>query len=384
MGGRIKTRTAGVYKRSRDRGDVYEARYRTKDGRQVGRTFPSLEAAEAFLVEQKHRVRSGDYIDKDKANTPWATVADQWLASKKVKGRKERTLRGYRHTLDSWCAPWDDWPIASIGYEDVQALVVMMNDAGKAPQTVRNVFNVVRGVLGYAVKAGYTRTNPALLMSDDLPAQVAAREARYLTAGEVAGLAVELDDVGSLIVRLAAWSGMRAGEIAGLRVRSVDPMRSRVTVSETVVVLKGELRADTPKSRKSNRTVTIPRPLVNELRDYIAAHDLGPEDYVFGEGQSPFNHGRWYVSTFTPAVVRAGLGQLRFHDLRHTYASLMHADGRSMLEVSRWMGHSTYRLTADTYSHLWDDEDGSLADSLGASYLASASAPPPTPLSRIG
>lgn len=128
---RQPTRTAGIYKRPRRRGEVYEARYRAKDGKQAGKTFPALEAAEGFLVEQKHWVRAGEYIDKSKANTPWSLVAEQWMNSTRLKGRKARTLKGYQHTLDSWCSDWDDWTIGSIGFEGVQALIVRMMDEGK-------------------------------------------------------------------------------------------------------------------------------------------------------------------------------------------------------------------------------------------------------------
>jgi len=360
MSDRLPTRTAGIYKRPRQRGAVFEARYRTKTGEQVGRTFPTLEEAEGFLIEQKHRVRAGEYIDKSQANTPWSVVAEQWMNSKRRKGRKVRTLKGYQHTLDSWCSDWNDWPVGSIGFGDVEALIARMVDEGKAPQTVRNVFNVVRGVLSHAVKAGYTRANPALLLSDDLPPQATNHEPRFLTRDEVARLAAALDETGALIVLLAAWSGLRAGEIAGLRVNRlhVGEKKNWVTVAETVVALKGELRADTPKSRKSNRDVPIPRTLANLLAERNNARGLGPDDYVFGCDGQPHNHAKWYLGTFVPATVAADLAPLRFHDLRHTYASLMHAEGRTMLEVSRWMGHSTYRITADIYSHVWDDEDG--------------------------
>lgn len=165
-------------------------------------------------------------------------------------------------------------------------------------------------------------------------------------------------------MRLAAWSGLRAGEIAGLRVSRVDQLRSKIMVAETVVALKGDLRADTPKSAKSNRVVPVGKKLTKMLADWIKANDLGPDDYLFAYWQAFFNYGRWYVKAFTPATVAAGLAPLRFHDLRRTYASLMHVKGRSMLEVSRWMVHSTYRLTADTFSHIWDDEDDALSDAL--------------------
>jgi integrase len=122
--------------------------------------------------------------------------------------------------------------------------------------------------------------------------------------------------------------------------------------------------------RRSRRTVPIPPALARELAAHIAARRLRPDDRVFADPNGGLlRHERFYRCHWRPARKALGLPALRFHDLRHTYASLMHAQGRSMLEVSRWMGHSTYQLTADTYSHLWDGEDETLSGALDAAYL---------------
>lgn len=385
MSTRKPTRTAGVYKKDRKRGPVYEARYRTKDGGQVGKTFSSLEEAEAFLVEQKHDVLRGTHVSKVAASTPWTTVAQQWMGSKRIEGRKARTLKGYQHILDSWCSDWDDWPVGSIKTADVQALVERMVDEGRSPQTVRNVFNVVRGVFDYALNvAGYVSQNPALALSRRLPARASAHTPRFLSAAEVNLLAGQMErDADALLVRFAAWSGLRAGEIAGLRVQSLDVLRAKVRVVETVVALKGELRVDTPKSKKSRREVPIPPMLARLLAEHVAARGLGPRDYVFGTGLSPLNYAKWYLGTFLPAAKSAGLSPMRFHDLRHTYASLMHAQGRSMLEVSRWMGHSTFAITADIYSHVWEDEDGTLGAALDAAFGSATTRSVVLPLAKV-
>jgi integrase len=298
--------------------------------------------------------------------------------------------RRYDFTLTSpkWCSRWNDRAISSISYADVQELIDDMVKAGRRPQTVRNVFNVVRGVLDYAVDAGYIRTNPAVRLRKHLPKGDSAAP-RFLSAAQVETLAASLPAPHDLLVRLAAWSGLRAGELAGLRVNRVDVLRSRVTVAETVVDMgKDGLQAGTPKTQKSGRTVPIPPALARQVAAHIEAAGLGPDDYVFGVAGEPHDHDEFYRHVFVPAVLAARKGErdlseavrfpegLRFHDLRHTYASLMHAQGRSMLEVSRWMGHSTYRLTADTYSHLWDGEDSTLNDALDAAFLAATTLPP--------
>ncbi len=385
-GKRSTGRTAGISKRHRQKGTVYEVRFRATEGdrvRQRARSFDTEDEAKAFLASIKHQVQTGDYIDPALARKTWATVAGEWQEQKATSGVKPRTLRGYDFTLTSpkWCSRWDDRTISAVTYADVQGLINEMVAAGRKPQTVRNVFNVVRGVLDFAVDAGYIRTNPAARLRKHLP-KGESTEARFLTAAQVETLASALPAPHDLLVRLAAWSGMRAGELAGLRVNRVDVLRSRITVAETVVDMgKGGLQAGTPKTKKSGRTVPIPPALARQVAAHIEAAGLGPDDYVFGVAGQPHDHDEFYRHLFVPAVVAAHEDDarfpegVRFHDLRHTYASLMHVQGRSMLEVSRWMGHSTYRLTADTYSHLWDGEDGSLNDALDAAFLAATVQP---------
>jgi integrase len=140
-----------------------------------------------------------------------------------------------------------------------------------------------------------------------------------------------------------------------------------------VAQTKGAPCVGTPKSGRSRRDVPIPPALARELAAHIAAGKLRPDDRVFPDPEGGLlRHEHFYRCHYRPARAALGLPTLRFHDLRHTYASLMHAQGRSMLEVSRWMGHSTYQLTADTYSHLWDGEDETLSTALDAAYLGAS------------
>ena len=361
---------AGMYKIKRRDGYVYEIRYRARNDaggwQQFSATFGSKDIAAAVLDERKAARRMGTHITPAKGRSTFGDLAAQWLDSKE---RKARTLKGYRHILDSWLAPWRHRPVAGLTYDDCQAVLVAMRKAGRHGQTVRNVYNVMRGVLDEAVASGCLAVNPAVAARRALPRST-TREAQFLTADQVATLAAALPTPYDLVVTVAAWSGLRAGELAGLRVRNVDPLRRRLLVDETVVALKGGLHADTPKSVKSNRTVPLPPTVARLLADYIASRGLAPDDYVFGNSDgTPLNHGAFYARHFKPAAVRCGLPGLRFHDLRHTYASLMrpYVD---MLELSRRMGHSTYRLTADTYSHLYATDDPALDARLDAAFLA--------------
>jgi integrase len=185
---------------------------------------------------------------------------------------------------------------------------------------ILNVFSVANGVLRHGVKAGHLTINPAATVRGDLAkTDDDATERRPLTAAQVQALAALLPPTFGLVVRLAAYSGLRAGEIAGLRVRRLNVLRSEVRVEETVVRLDGALSPGTPTSKRSRRTIKVPPLLAREVAAHIAARGLGPDDYVFGNGDgTPLNHAALYRRCFVPAREALGLPDLRFHDLRHT------------------------------------------------------------------
>lgn len=358
-----------IRKRQRKDGPRYDARWREPDGTSRGKTFATHAEAKAHLLAVAHSKATGTYVPKVQGQTPVRQVAEEWLAA---KPRKASTVESYQHVLNTWLKPWLNRPVDSIGYSDVTGLVARLRKAGRSAQTIHNVFNVGHGVLRYAVKARYITVNPAAAVREDLPRREDATERQPLTAEQVQELAALLSPSYGLVVRFAAWSGLRAGEIAGLRVRRVNVMRSEVQVVETVARLTGGSAPDTPKSRKSKRTVPIPASLARELGDFIASRGLGPDAYVFGDDAGRhLNHAATYRRYFVPAAAAIGRPDLTFHDLRHTYASLM-APHITMLELSRRLGHQTYALTANTYSHLYATDDPEKAAALDALYRGAA------------
>lgn len=188
-------------------------------------------------------------------------------------------------------------------------------------------------------------------------------------------IAVLADAVGNdyrTLVLFAAYTGLRAGEIAGLRVKDVDPLHRRVTVRESVSDVNGHLVVVTPKNGRT-RTVPLARFLVGPLVDQGAGR--AQEDFLFGPGDRPLRHGNFYARHFKPAVRRALLDELsglRFHDLRHTCASLLIHEGMHVVAVSRFIGHSAIQITVDRYGHLFHDEQGKLADAMDRAYASTS------------
>lgn len=151
---------------------------------------------------------------------------------------------------------------------------------------------------------------------------------------------------------------MRAGEIAALRMKRVDLLRGRVRVEESLSEVSQVQYLLPPKTGEA-RTVTLPASLTPMLRDYLDTQPpKGLEDFLFtGEDSAnpaaPLRHNsRFYPATFLPAVRRAGLTGLRFHDLRHTCAALLIAENVPPKAIQDHLGHATFSMTMDTYGRL--------------------------------
>lgn len=308
-------RGTGIRRRRRRRRTVYEVRYRDPVGEQHSKTFDTEADARRFLTGTRAAVLDGSYIPPAAGAVAFGVVAEDWYAS--TGDLKIRTQVAYRSALDHNLARWRAMPIGRLGHLQVQQLVNDLVGAGRAPPTVRNVVLVARHVFEEARRQRLIRENPCRELR--LP-RLVVTESTFLTRRQVQALASALSTADALLVLTAAGTGLRAGELAGLRAEDLDLDRHRLTVRHSLTYAHGELTLERPKSAAGRRTVPLAPPLSARLADHVAA--IGAEDYVFGSGDGPHWHNRWYQTTFQPAVRAAGVpARTRFHDLRHTYAS---------------------------------------------------------------
>jgi integrase len=176
-----------------------------------------------------------------------------------------------------------------------------------------------------------------------------------------------------LVVLFLAYTGVRFGEMAALRVSRVDLSRRRATIAESVTVVQGRgLVWGTPKSHE-RRQVPIPRFLVAELRPHIA--DKSPGDLVFTgvRGGGPLR-APIFRAGFDAAAKAIGISGLHPHELRHTAASLAIASGADVKVVQQMLGHSSAAMTMDVYGHLFTDRLDEVADALDNARAAAAKA----------
>jgi integrase len=207
----------------------------------------------------------------------WSQTFAEGLAHLKASTR-ERYLLGIRaHIVPTFGSV----PLSRVAYTDIARWVQALTDQGLAPATVRYAHRVLALLLDSAVRDGRLPGNPALGVR--LP-RVLQADKRFLTVEQVNGLALHAEPYGTLI-RLLAYTGLRWGEAAALRVRRVDLTRRRIEVAEATAEVSGRVVVGTPKNHQ-RRTVPVPRFLVDELRR--AVEGKGPDDLVFAAPQDGY------------------------------------------------------------------------------------------------
>jgi len=339
----------------------WRARYRDPAGRQRSRSFARKVDAERFLTEIEAAKLAGRYIDPRLGRTRFAVLAERWYTS--TAALKPSTRHQYRRLLDDHVMPaFAGAQVAALDRLAVAEWLADLLGRGVSPTRARDAYRVLRLVLEAGIAGGLLAVNPATGVR--LP-RVGPREGRFLTAAEVDRLAQAIRPPYGVLIQTAAYSGMRAGELAALRVGRLDLLGGRAEVVESTTEVAGKLMTG-PTKTYARRTVRLPRSLCEELGAYLADRPGGRDGLVFTMPTGgPLRQSMVSSRYFKPAVRAAGLDpRLRFHDLRHTCASLLIAQGATVKAVQAQLGHASATLTLDRYGHLFPDELDHLSERL--------------------
>jgi integrase len=164
-----------------------------------------------------------------------------------------------------------------------------------------------------------------------------------------------------LLIKTAVFTGMRSGEIRGLRWADLDWNSKQLHIRRSFK----EGAFHEPKTQASIRRIDLPALLLTELREWRLACPKGKDDLMFPNlAGNPMSSTNLLQRGFYPALRRAGLRKIRFHDLRHTFASLLIANGEDVVRVSRLLGHASPNITLNVYSHMLPKEHYGGADRL--------------------
>ena len=341
------------------KGEVrYEVRYRNLDNRSTRqRGFTTLKAAEKWALDNANRLAMGSHIPASAQRKLAGHFVETYI--NRTATIRPTTAASRTSTARTWVLPtWANRPVGRIDQDGVKAWVEELHQQGVSAATIEKAVGVLRGSLALAVSSKALASNPVVGIK--LPEQV-RRDNAYLTAEQVAHL-VSHAGRQALLVSLLAYTGLRFGEAAALRVRDLDLDAGRVRVRASVTEVNGKLVEGPPKNGKA-RSV----PLAHFLRAPLASSVQGrsSDGLVFRAARGgPLRANTWRSRDFA-AAVRAAQGAAPYdkplptlvpHDLRHTAASLAVQAGANVKVLQRMLGHAKASMTLDVYADLFDTD----------------------------
>jgi integrase len=382
--------------------NTYRANWRDPTGKQRAKTFKRAADAKRFLADIELQLAKGLYIDPHAANTILLRdYVDEWQRGRMVElTTAESTLSALRtHVIPKW----GRFPLSRIDHSAIQEWVAELSKI-RAAATVARAAGVLAMVLNMAVRARILAVNPCDGIR--LPKRWSERK-EMLTIGRSDFRNILLPEIPEryrALVCLAAGAGLRWGECLGLSWSALDLNGCTVSVQRVAVEVGGKVSFKAyPKSRAGLRRVPLPRSTVNALERHAAEFKNSP-DLVFATSSGGgLLRGNFRQRVWRPAVIRAGLlgsvsgfgpylaawpcagggsgsayfdseqravshiarvayGGLRFHDLRHSYATWLVSDGVPVNIVQRLMGHENASTTLNRYVHAPTDFDERVRD----------------------
>lgn len=358
---------AHIRKREGKTGRSYQVRWVDPDGQERAKTFSRKGPADVFLRKVEREMDTGEYVDPSRGDTPYATwVEDGWWPGYAPTLGDSTRIR-YRGILDNYLLPrFGDTKLSRLRQEDIQAWVGdLTEEDGLAPATVKKNYDLLQRSVEAAVAADRLQRSPC--KGIHLPRQD-SQEMRALTTSQVDALATTIAPLYRAMVLVAAYGGLRLGELAGLKVDRVDLLHGQVQVVETLSWPKGKpTPKPVPKSDAGRRMVGLPGSVVEALDLHLSSYPASDEGYIFTSVEGlPLRKDNYRRRHWNPTTEAVGLPALKFHELRHTAASLMIRAGADVLTLARRLGHAKPSYTLDLYGHWYPDQDQALRSNLDA------------------
>lgn len=337
----------------------YRVRYVGPDGKRhsAGKTFDTKGDADTWLTLRRAEILREEWSPAD-TSMLFGAYASQWIADRKLK---PRTREHYRGLLAGHLASFADVPLRKITPEMVNKWHAMLPTG---PTMKAHAYSLLRTILNTAAAYDLIRANPCRIRgAGNAKRKVKAKPA---TLEELAVIIDSMPNEYRAMVLLAAWCAMRYGELAALRRHDVSADGSLIRIRRAVARVRGEVIEGEPKTEAGRRDVAVPPHVAPVLVDHLKRYAApGKAGLLFPSRSGGFLptvtlYKHWYA-----AREAAGRPDLRFHDLRHTGATMAAQAGATLADLMARLGHTTPGA-AMRYQHSASERDRDLAAKLSA------------------
>ena len=336
-------------------------------------TFVTKGDAQRWLSAAETDMNRGEWHDPRLGDVPFVDWSRRWLAIKTPK-LAPSTADLYRYLLRVHVVPrFGAKAVGRITAVEVQAWLADLHDTKLSPNSVAKAYRVLKGVLEGAAEAGLIPRSPCTLKGAGTERHP---EMQIATPEQVAALAAAVGPRWEALVLTAAYGGLRWGELAGLRRRDVDLEARTIAVTRKLAEVNGQLCFSAPKTAAGRRAIGIPSFVAGSLAMHVDLYaEPGDEGLVFPAVEGgPMRRSNFRRRVWEPATAEVGLTGLRFHDLRHTAATLAAGSGTSLKALMARIGHAS-AAAALRYQHVIDGQDADIVR-----YLERFGEEPPMPV----
>lgn len=337
--------------------------------------FRTRKDAERALATVINEVNRGTYAEPTKQTV--AEFLREWLAGGRARGLRPSTLVGYEVAIEKWIVPrLGERPLAVLSPGDLNAFYSGLLDDGRiqgegglSPRTVRICHSLIRRALKDAVRWGRLTRNVADAADPPSTAKTKAEARKVMKTWSKDELRRFLehcrDDRLYPAFLLGAMTGLRRGELLGLRWSDVDLEAKRVSIQRALIAPRYVMQFSDVKTDSGRRLVALDDVTVAALKAHRSAqvrerlafgrgwgeHPLA-DDLVFRDELGGPCVPHIFTQRFQKASRDAGLPQIRFHDLRHGHVTYLMEAGVPLPVIAQRVGHSSVAVTGDTYSHV--------------------------------
>ena len=313
--------------------------------------------AEAIMVQILSELRQGSYVEPNR--TTVGAWLNTWLNDYKRIDLRQTTWESYECMARNHIIPAvGALVLQELRPEHLQKLYSDKLKEGKSSRTVRYIHQVIHGALDQAILNKLISGNNVAKLTILPPLD--QKEIRVLTPEEQNIFIKHVINhrMGTAFLVLLG-TGIRRGEMLGLRWKDVDLESGIMHVRQGIVSVKGGLKVHDPKTKTSKRSFSIPSVLIAMLEKHKSAMQgkgfYGPDRYVFCSTKGSATRPRGFNTTFDSILDKLGIKDVNLHSLRHTFATRMLEEGENLKVLQELLGHAKLSITADTYSHVSPD-----------------------------